>query len=72
MRVSLVLGNFDARARDHLPQAALRERSVFVESSNIEQDMPFRLVRKTLFDQGLDHRNHVGYMLGGTRLYIGR
>ena len=66
MGVSLVVGNLDARARDHLPQAALRQRPVSLISGNVEQHVPVRFVRVTLFDQRLDHRDHVRDMLGRT------
>ena len=72
VRISLVVGDFYARARDHLAQASLRQRPVVVVTRNVEQHVAIGFVGEALLDQGFDHRDHLGNMLGGTRFDIGR
>ena len=71
-RVALVGCDLDPGAGDHVLDRAARERAIGVVAVDREQHMALGGIGAAPVDQRLDHRDHLGDVLGGTRLLAGQ
>ena len=70
--VLLVGSHFDAGAGDQLVTRATRQAAVVVHAGHAEQHVAVGGVGMAVVDQALDHADHLGDILRGTRLDVGR
>ncbi len=67
-RIVFVVCHLDPLAGAHVFQLATRQRAVFGIGIDVEQHMPLCRVGMALFDQHLNHRDHLGDIFGRARL----